>query len=100
MATEYTENYDLDLYVGDDKPNLRDQYNAAMGKVDAALQGLHEGHADNVEAIASANEAIAANATEIGKLQATDATHTSQITTLQNGQTSLNRRPRLRWAPA
>ena len=92
MATEYTENYELDLYVGEDKPNLRDQYNAAMGKVDAALQGLHEGHADNVEAIASANASIAANATEIGKLQATDATHTSQITALQNGQTSLNTR--------
>lgn len=92
MATEYTENYDLDLYVGEDKPNLRDQYNAAMGKIDDALQGLHEGHADNVEAIASANEAIAANATEIGKLQATDSTHTSQITALQNGQTSLNTR--------
>lgn len=37
MASEYTANYRLDLYVNSDKPNLRDQYNAAMNKVDAAL---------------------------------------------------------------
>lgn len=37
MASEYTENYQLDLYASQDKPNLRDQYNAAMTKVDTAL---------------------------------------------------------------
>ena len=38
MATEYTPNYDLDLYAGTDKPNLRDQYNAAMGKIDRQMK--------------------------------------------------------------
>lgn len=38
MATEYTTNYNLDLYASADKPNLRDQYNAAMGKVDAQMK--------------------------------------------------------------
>lgn len=38
MATEYTPNYNLDLYASADKPNLRDQYNAAMGKVDAQMK--------------------------------------------------------------
>lgn len=37
MASEYTANYNLDLYVNEDKPNLRDQYNAAMRKIDNAL---------------------------------------------------------------
>lgn len=38
MATDYTPNYNLDLYASADKPNLRDQYNAAMGKVDAQMK--------------------------------------------------------------
>lgn len=38
MATEYTPNYNLDLYVSTDKPNLLDQYNAAMGKIDAQMK--------------------------------------------------------------
>lgn len=36
MST-YTTNYNLDKYEGSDRPNLRDQYNAAMDKIDAAL---------------------------------------------------------------
>lgn len=38
MATSYTPNYDLDLYESKDKPNLRDQYNSAMGKIDAQMK--------------------------------------------------------------
>lgn len=38
MATEFTPNYNLDLYASNDKPNLRDQYNAAMGKIDTQLK--------------------------------------------------------------
>lgn len=37
MASDYTTNYNLDKYVATDKPNLRDQYNAAMDKIDSAL---------------------------------------------------------------
>ena len=37
MASVYTTHYNLDKYAGDDKPNLRDQYNAAMDKVDAQM---------------------------------------------------------------
>lgn len=36
----FTTNYNLDLYDVDDKPNLNDQYNDAMHKVDNALQGM------------------------------------------------------------
>lgn len=38
MATEYTPNYNLDLYASADKPNLRDQYNAAMCKIDTQMK--------------------------------------------------------------
>lgn len=64
MASEYTSNYNLDLYTDADKPNLRDQYNAAMNKVDAAL----------VEKDASLS------------------TMNSNITTLANNVTTLNGR--------
>ena len=35
MASEYTKNYSFDLYTDNDKPNLRDQYNAAITNMDA-----------------------------------------------------------------
>lgn len=38
--TQYTPNYNLDLYEDTDKPNLRDQYNAAMGKIDTQLANI------------------------------------------------------------
>lgn len=40
MATEYTTNYNLDKYSANDRPNLRDQYNSAMEKIDAALTSI------------------------------------------------------------
>lgn len=36
--TAYTTNYHLDLYEETDKPNLADQYNAAIQKIDGELQ--------------------------------------------------------------
>lgn len=61
MATEYTPNYNLDLYTSTDKPNLRDQYNAAMGKIDTQLKANADGvtnvSASVVAATAAANEA-------------------------------------------
>ena len=35
--TDYTPNLNLDLYEDTDKPNLRDQYNSAMNKIDTDL---------------------------------------------------------------
>lgn len=37
MATEYTTHYNLDLYTDTDKPNLRDQYNGAINKIDQQI---------------------------------------------------------------
>lgn len=53
--SDYTPNYNLDLYTEDDRPNLCDQYNAAMGKVDSQLK-VAEGNV-NI-AITNANNAV------------------------------------------
>lgn len=83
MATEYTPNYNLDLYASADKPNLRDQYNAAMGKIDTQMKK-------------SANDVTNANANvltlqtqmteaqkDISALESTVKTHGTQITDVQ-----------------
>lgn len=61
MASEYTPNYNLDLYASEDKPNLRDQYNAAIGKIDTQLKANADGvtnvSASVVAATTAANEA-------------------------------------------
>lgn len=41
MASEYTKNYNLDKYASTDKPNLRDQYNSAMDKIDDEIEKLN-----------------------------------------------------------
>lgn len=41
MASEYTKNYNLDKYASSDKPNLRDQYNSAMDKIDDEIEKLN-----------------------------------------------------------
>ena len=60
--SEYTTNYELDKYSSYDKPNLRDQYNSAMDKIDTAL---HETHVDVYEAKATAQRAEQAVAGEV-----------------------------------
>jgi hypothetical protein len=83
MATEYTPNYNLDLYASADKPNLRDQYNAAMGKIDTQMKK-------------SANDVTNANANvltlqtqmteaqkNISELESTVDTHGKQITAVK-----------------
>ena len=54
MASEYTPNYKLDLYTDTDKPNLRDQYNGAMNKIDSQFTTVSN---NIVVAIESANQA-------------------------------------------
>lgn len=54
MASEYTPNYNLDLYADNDKPNLRDQYNGAITKIDTQL---HEFSNNMVIVTDAANQA-------------------------------------------
>ena len=76
MATEYTPYYHLDLYTDSDKPNLRDQYNAAMRKVDTQLHTSNDNITVAIEAAnqakEAAQEAISAVAAETTAREAAD----------------------------
>lgn len=83
MATEYTPNYNLDLYAGTDKPNLRDQYNAAMGKIDTQMK-------ENADGITNANANVGTLQTQmtqvrgdVSALKSTVGTHGTQIAAVQ-----------------
>lgn len=83
MATEYTPNYNLDLYASADKPNLRDQYNAAMGKIDTQMKA-------NANGITNANANVGTLQTqmrqvqgEVTALESTVETHGTQIAGVQ-----------------
>ena len=65
MASEYTQNYNLDLYTDNDKPNLRDQYNGAITKIDAQLHEFSNNLVIVTEAANQAKEKANSNATEI-----------------------------------
>lgn len=62
MATEYTPNYNLDLYASADKPNLRDQYNAAMGKIDTQMK-------KSADAVTTANANVLTLQTQMTEAQ-------------------------------
>lgn len=83
MATEHTPNYNLDLYASADKPNLRDQYNAAMGKIDAQMKKS----ADNVTNANANVLTLQTQMTEaqkdISELESAVGTHGTQITGVQ-----------------
>lgn len=83
MATEYTPNYNLDLYASADKPNLRDQYNAAMGKIDTQMKKS----ADNVTNANANVLTLQTQVTEaqkgISALESAVETHGTQITDVQ-----------------
>lgn len=83
MATVYTPNYNLDLYASADKPNLRDQYNAAMGKIDTQMKA-------NADGVTNANANVGTLQTQMTKaqgdisaLESTVETHGTQITHVQ-----------------
>lgn len=83
MATEYTPNYNLDLYASADKPNLRDQYNAAMGKIDTQMK-------KSADDVTNANANVLTLQTQmteaqkgISALESAVETHGTQITDVQ-----------------
>lgn len=83
VATEYTPNYNLDLYASADKPNLRDQYNAAMGKIDTQMKA-------NADGITNANANVGTLQTQMQQVQgdvtalgSTVETHGTQIAVVQ-----------------
>ena len=77
MATSYTPNYKLDLYTDTDKPNLRDQYNGAMNKIDSQFTTVSN---NIVVAIEAANQAKE----KADSASDSAATNAQSITTLNN----------------
>lgn len=113
MATDYTPNYNLDLYASADKPNLRDQYNVAMGKIDTQMKKsaddvtnananvltLQTQMTEAQKDIAGLESAVDEHGTEIANVKKTanDAlslaqTNESEIETTQGTVTSLTKR--------
>lgn len=83
MATEYTPNYNLDLYASADKPNLRDQYNAAMGKVDAQMKKTADDVTNANANVLTMQSQVSKNKEDITALESTVETHGTQITGVQ-----------------
>ena len=81
MASEYTPNYNLDLYASEDKPNLRDQYNAAMGKIDTQMKANADGVTNANANVGTLQTQMATANGNIESLQTTVAQHTTQIGT-------------------
>lgn len=83
MATEHTPNYNLDLYASADKPNLRDQYNAAMGKVDAQMKKTADDITNANANVLTMQSQVSKNKEDIAALESTVETYGAQITGAQ-----------------
>lgn len=83
MATEYTPNYNLDLYASADKPNLRDQYNAAMGKIDTQMKKSAEDVTNANANVLTLQTQMTEAQKDISALESTVETHGTQITDVQ-----------------
>lgn len=79
MATEHTPNYNLDLYASADKPNLRDQYNTAMGKVDAQMKKTADGITNANANVLAMQSQVSRNKEDIAALGSAAETHGAQI---------------------
>lgn len=84
MASEYTPNYNLDLYVSTDKPNLRDQYNGAMGKIDKALLDANNKVVDYGNQVANLSTRVENVETTVGGLDGRITANTEQIAAVKS----------------
>ena len=83
MATESTPNYNLDLYASADKPNLRDQYNAAMGKIDTQMKKSADDVTNANANVLTLQTQMTEAQKDISSLESTVKTHGTQITAVQ-----------------
>lgn len=83
MATEHTPNYNLDLYASADKPNLRDQYNAAMGKIDTQMKKSADDVTNANANVLTLQTQMTEAQKDISELESTVDTHGTQITAVQ-----------------
>ena len=83
MATEYTPNYNLDLYASTDKPNLRDQYNAAMGKIDTQMKKSADDVTNANANVLTLQTQMTEAQKDIAELESTVDEHGTEITNVQ-----------------
>lgn len=83
MGTEYTPNYNLDLYASADKPNLRDQYNAAMGKIDTQMKKSADDVTNANANVLTLQTKMTEAQKDISALESTVETHGTRITAVQ-----------------
>lgn len=83
MATEYTPNYNLDLYASADKPNLRDQYNAAMGKIDTQMKKSADDVTNANANVLTLQTQVTEAQKDIAELESTVDEHGTEITNVQ-----------------
>lgn len=83
MATEYTPNYNLDLYASADKPNLRDQYNTAMGKIDTQMKKSADDVTNANANVLTLQTQMTEAQKDISALESTVETHGTRITDVQ-----------------
>lgn len=83
MATEYTPNYNLDLYASADKPNLRDQYNTAMGKIDTQMKKSADDVTNANANVLTLQTQVTEAQNDISALESTVETHGTRITGVQ-----------------
>lgn len=81
-STNKTNYYDLNQYIGTDKPTYLGDYNSDMSKIDA---GIHDADDKATTASQNAGSAIA----RVGEVEKTVKSHTTAITTLQTDVTGL-----------
>lgn len=79
MAAEHTPNYNLDLYASADKPNLRDQYNAAMGKVDAQMKKTADDVTNASASVLAMQSQVSESKEDIAALETAVEAHGAQI---------------------
>lgn len=83
MATEYTPNYNLDLYASADKPNLRDQYNAAMGKIDTQMKKSADDVTNANANVLTLQTQMTEAQKDIAELESTVDAHGTEIANVQ-----------------
>lgn len=87
--TTFTPNFNLDLYEGTDKPDLADQYAAAMQKIDTALQAALEARAELQNSIGTLNLNLTATNKAVSDNTTAITENSTSISTLESSVASL-----------
>lgn len=88
MAT-YTQHYSLDKYEGSDRPNLRDQYNSAMDKIDAELYEQEQDQTSDHATVTAMQETVTNLSRTVNDQGVTIVNHGARLNTAEGNITTL-----------